>query len=397
MTVPLVPVRELAEQVRGVTYTKGEASATSGLNLVPILRAGNINDNGLNLSDLIFVPESRVAPKQRIRRNDILIATSSGSLDVVGKAAQARVDFQGSFGAFCKVLRPNSRVEPRYFSHYFRTPAYRAKISSLAGGANINNLRNEHLDNLEVPLPPIDTQRRIAEVLDRADELRTKRREALVHLDDLTKSIFLDMFGDPAANSHDWPVTPCSEVCSRVTVGIVFQPASYYQDAGIPALRSLNIQPGKISLENVVYFSPQDNETRLAKTRVRRDDVVLVRTGRPGTAAVVPEHLDGANSIDILITTPKKEQIDPIYLCAYFNSRAAQEIILGQKRGQIQQHLNVGSLRSVPIPLPPLELQREFRTRVQRIDEVSARHHKSLSEVDALFTALQNQAFQGAL
>src|SRR5207253_481292 len=135
---------------------------------LPVLRAGNITDEGLVFDDLIFVPAHRISEKQKIRRHDVVIAASSGSLDVVGKAAPALADYEAGFGAFCKVLRPNTKVDPSYFAHFFKTRDYRQRISVAAAGININNLRNEDLDQLELPLPSLPEQRRIAEVLDLA-------------------------------------------------------------------------------------------------------------------------------------------------------------------------------------------------------------------------------------
>jgi type I restriction enzyme S subunit len=192
----VVRVSEVAEQVRGVSYDKEDASTTALPGYLPVLRAGNITDEGLSFDDLVFVPGERISSKQKIRRNDVVIAASSGSLDVVGKAARALTDYEGGFGAFCKVLRPGRDVDPGYFAHFFRTPANRRRVSALAAGININNLRNEHLDTMEIPLPPLPDQWRIAEILDKADALRAKRRAALAQLDTLTQSIFLDLFGD---------------------------------------------------------------------------------------------------------------------------------------------------------------------------------------------------------
>ena len=179
MSVSIVKVSDLSEQIRGVSYGKEDASKSPKEGHIPILRAGNITDNGLTFDNLVFVPNQRVSIKQIIRRNDVVIAASSGSIDIVGKAAPALNDFAGSFGAFCKVLRPNSKVHPSYFAHCFKTHEYRRKISSLAAGANINNLRNEHLDDLEIPLPPLEEQKRIAEILDRAESLRAMRRQSI--------------------------------------------------------------------------------------------------------------------------------------------------------------------------------------------------------------------------
>lgn len=322
-----------------------------------------------------------------------MIAASSGSLDVVGKAASVTSDFEGSFGAFCKVLRPNGKVDPVYFAHFFRTQEYRRRVSALAAGANINNLRNEHLDDLELALPPLAEQHRVAAVLDKADELRAKRRAALVELDALTQSIFLEMFGNPVTNPKGWTTVAFESLCHRVTVGIVVKPASYYAPKGVPALRSLNIKQGKIVFRDLVYFSESDNNTKLRKTKLKTGDLVLVRSGQPGTAAVVPPELDGVNAIDLLIATPRTNLAESTFLCYFFNSSGGRDLVLSKQRGQVQKHLNVGSLSEALIPLPGLHLQQEFARRVTAIEALKAKHHAALAELDALFASLQNQLF----
>src|SRR3989442_240269 len=134
MSVGLARVADLAEQIRGVSYGKAEASATPQPGYLPVLRAGNITDEGLTFEDLVFVPADRISAKQKIRKYDVVIAASSGSLDVVGKAARALTDFEGGFGAFCKVLRPGQKVDPGYFAHFFKTQGYRRRVSALAAG-----------------------------------------------------------------------------------------------------------------------------------------------------------------------------------------------------------------------------------------------------------------------
>ena len=168
-------------------------------------------------------------------------------------------------------------------------------------GGVIKYIKLGFLTDAKISIPPLPEQRRIAEVLDRAEALRAKRRASLTQLDTLKQSIFLDMFGDPISNPRKWPTVYFAEICERVTVGIVVQPASYYVSEGVPALRSLNIKPGRIVLQDLVFFSKADNETRLSKTKLKAGDVVLVRSGQPGTAAVVPGELDGVNAIDLLI------------------------------------------------------------------------------------------------
>jgi type I restriction enzyme S subunit len=166
---------------------------------------------------------------------------------------------------------------------------------------------------------------------------------------------------------------------------------------GIAALRSLNIKPGRITLDELVYFSKADNETKLAKTRLKVGDLVLVRSGQPGTAAVIPPELDGVNAIDLLIATPIREQCDPAYLCFFFNSRRGRAIVSSSQRGQVQKHLNVGLLNDSVILFPPVSLQSEFARRVAAVEKIKSAHRASLTELDALFASLQHRAFRGEL
>jgi type I restriction enzyme S subunit len=205
------------------------------------------------------------------------------------------------------------------------------------------------------------------------------------------------MFGDPVSNPRRWPTVTFRRICERITVGIVVRPASYYVPSGVPALRSLNIRPGKIVLKDLVYFSETDNETRLAKTKLKAGDIVLVRSGQPGTAAVVPPELNSVNAIDLLIATPSCESGDSSFLCTFFNSAGGRDLVLSKQRGQVQKHLNVGSLSQATIPLPPIELQHEFARRVGAVEKLKTAHRASLAELDALFASLQHRAFRGEL
>ena len=264
-------------------------------------------------------------------------------------------------------------------------------------GATFLQVSKSDIASLQIPLPPLDEQKRIAGILDAADALRAKRREALAELDTLLKSTFLDMFGDPVTNPMGWEMVNGGRVSRRLTVGIVVKPASYYQPTGVPAIRSLNVRTNKIEIASLVYVSAEDNEGRLKKTRVWKDDVLLVRSGQPGTAAVVPAELDGVNAIDILILTPDQHVAHPVYLSNYYNSAGGKRMVLGAQRGQIQKHLNLGSLRSAPIPLPPLNLQHRFAAIVAAIEQQKATQRAHLAELDALFASLQSRAFRGSL
>jgi type I restriction enzyme S subunit len=294
-----------------------------------------------------------------------------------------------------RVLPDARRVERRYLRHGLELAL--GEMQRHLHGATMQHVNRGEFLATKLLLPALSEQRRIAELLDRAEALRAKRRAALAQLDTLTQSIFLEMFGDPLGNPMNWPLVRFEDLCNRVTVGIVVQPASYYVSEGIPALRSLNVRAGSIDLEFLVYFSERDNATKLAKTRLKTGDLVLVRSGQPGTASVVPPDLDGVNAIDLLIATPKGEIADSTFLCAFFNSSGGRDLVLSKQRGQVQKHLNVGSLNEARLPLPPLRMQREYARRVVCGGELRKSVLSSVRELDSLFGSLQHRAFRGEL
>jgi len=103
------------------------------------------------------------------------------------------------------------------------------------------------------------------------------------------------------------------------------------------------------------------------------------------------------NAIDLLIATPLPTLGDSAFLCAFFNSAAGRDLVLSSQRGQVQKHLNVGSLNQAKVPRPPIELQRDFARRVAAVENLKASYRASLAELDALFATLQHRAFRGEL
>lgn len=288
---------------------------------------------------------------------------------------------------------------PGYLRHLLTSDVFHVQfMNTVAGvGGSLMRARPAFVGKIEIPLPPLSEQRRIADILDKADAIRRKRREAARLSTRLTQSTFLQLFGDPVNNPLGWKRVPLSKAADRVTVGIVVKPASYYVPSGVPALRSLNVRENRIAHEKFVYFSKSDNETRLAKTRLWKGDVVMVRSGQPGTAAVVPQELNGVNAIDLLIVTPSEGKLAPQYLAYFMNSPAGRRLALGQQRGQIQKHLNVGSLNALALPLPPYPLQERFERFVAKSNDRARATSASDKSSQELFESLAQRAFRGEL
>lgn len=284
------------------------------------------------------------------------------------------------------------RVDPGYLLQYLRAGRLEGQIrASSFGATNRQRIAEDVLLGFEIPLPPLPEQRRIAAILDHADAIRTRRRQVVAHLDALIQSIFHDMFGGSIDR------LPFAETCKRVTVGVVIKPASHYVDFGVPALRTLNVKPGRIELDDLVYFSKKSSEGPLAKSRLRSGDLVIARTGKPGTTAIVPPELDGANAIDLIVATPDTTAAHPTYLEALLNSSVGKRIVSGEARGQVQQHFNIGSLKAALVPVPALGLQRRFADLAHQIRQQRAAEQRTLATDDELFASLQSRAFRGEL
>lgn len=180
-------VSELAKQIRGVSYKTEDLHENLDENSVTLLRANNIFEGRINFDDVVYVDKSRVAREQYLCKGDILVCASSGSKQLVGKAASFNFDTECTFGAFCKVVRPNQDVA-NYLSMYFQSNTYRRKISEVAIGANINNIRNEHIDALELPIGSNAENEKVVASFSLLQQIIDGRKQQLHKLDELIKS-----------------------------------------------------------------------------------------------------------------------------------------------------------------------------------------------------------------
>ena len=393
----IVKIRDISTQIRGVSYSKSDAISNMQDGYLPVLRANNIQEQGLFLDDFVYVPESKISEKQRILAGDVIIAASSGSISLVGKAASAKEDIKAGFGAFCKILRPNTKlVDPRYFANYFQTQKYRQIISNLAAGANINNLKNEHLDDLEILLPPLSEQHRIAAILDKADELRQKRQQAIEKLDQLLQATFIDMFGDPVSNPNGWDLKAVGEVSESKLGKMLDKKKQSSEKDQYKYLRNANVQWFKFDLSDL--FEMEFNEKDRKNCELKFGDILVCEGGEPGRAAIWKNDLENCFFQKALHRVRlNTSQILPEYFVWLFWFYA--------KNGGFDDHITVATIahltgikmKAMQIPIPPITLQEEFQKKVNEIEVLKTKHENSSKLVENLFISLQNQAFSGNL
>lgn len=275
---------------------------------------------------------------------------------------------------------------------YFYLKAKKDYLNALGRGATFKEISKKIVENIEIPLPEIPEQKRVAAILFKIDTIIQRKNSQLQKLEELVKSRFIEMFGDQT-NSLKWPVV-CVQDIASVQVGVVIKPAQYYTDKehGIKTFRSLNIGPMFIKDNDWVYFSKEGNQKN-EKSQLKENDLLIVRSGAPGTACVITKDYEGCNAVDVIIAHPMLEVVNPYYLCAYTNFPHGKIQIEGGIGGAAQQHFNVGKYNKVKVMLPPLELQNGFEKFFKQINKSKLAIRKSLDDLETLKKSLMQQYF----
>lgn len=384
---------DVAAFVRGINFKPEDVVPVGTSGSVACMRTKNVQSE-LDLSDVWGVGKSFVKrDDQYLQQGDILVS-SANSWNLVGKCCWVPdLPWRSSFGGFISALRADpSRIHPRYLFHWFSSPWVQATVRTFGQQTtNISNLNVGRCLNLPLPLPPLHEQRRIAEVLDRAEALRAKRRAALAELDTLNQSIFLGMFGGHKTLLEKWPTRQLGELLDFLTSGSRGW-AEHYAESGDLFLRIQNVGRDELLLDDIAFVNAPDT-AEARRTRVNPGDVLLSITADLGRTAVVPEGLARA-FINQHLSILRAKALVPRFLSAYLASPVGQRQVLGRNRQAVKAGLNFDDIRSFVVPVPPTDLQQDFASRVAAVESLAFAHHASLSELDALFSSLQHCAFR---
>lgn len=293
-----------------------------------------------------------------------------------------------------KSLVPGSEVVAKFLFHWLR--ANRSFLEGLGVGATFKEVSKAVVDKVEIPLPPIAEQRRIAAILDQADALRTKRREALAQLDRLAQSIFVEMFGDPAANPKGWPVSRIGDLLESASYGTSEKSDTSGQ---FPVLRMNNItRTGEMDFTDLKYMDLDASEHE--RYLVKAGDVLFNRTNSAelvGKTGIFREAEPMAYA-GYLVRLRTNADNDPEYLAAFMNTPYTKRVLRGMCKSIIgMANINATEVQGIKIAQPPLELQVQFRNRIGSLNQVKTSHRAMLSELDGLFSSLQHRAFRGEL
>jgi type I restriction enzyme S subunit len=289
-------------------------------------------------------------------------------------------------------LAPIGKYEPSYLAHWLRAHP----PSKLIKDDAYPSIRTSEIASLEVPDLHIDNQRRIAAILDKADAIRRKREQALTLADDLLRSVFQQMFGDPVMNTKDWPIEALGVVCTKITDGTHDTPMR--QSSGVTFITGKNIRPFKIDRDNVEFVSEEVHREIYRRCNPEYGDVLYTNIGAGTGNAAFNDVIFEFSMKNVALLKPNLSRTNGRYLELLLNHGGFKRQLLSQYgQGGAQGFLGLKNIKSIMIPLPPLHSQTQFQRLVEKTKAASARIERARVLDESLFTSLSQRAFGGEL
>lgn len=291
-----------------------------------------------------------------------------------------------------------TQVFPTYLAYYLRSPEFLSFANTVVAGAKMPRMVMSEFWRYEIPLPPLTEQRRIAAILDKADALRFKRREAIAKLDQLLKSVFLEMFGDTTvATTSVAGLAPSAGAIRTGPFGSQLL-HSEFVDHGIAVLGIDNAVSNAFAWAKPRFIT-EEKYSQLSRYRVNPGDVLITIMGTCGRCAVVPDDIPTAiNTKHLCCISIDRTRCEPEFLHSYFLLHpVARNYLESRAKGAIMAGLNMGIIKEIPVALPSIEKQRHFVSIKESLGRQLEQALTQENRFDELFAGLQQHAFAGTL
>lgn len=291
------------------------------------------------------------------------------------------------------VVKPrNSSIQLKFLEHLFRGGV---DLQAVITGAAQPQITRQSLAPLKIRVPPLPEQIHIATILDQTDALRVKRREALVQLDNLTQSIFIEMFGEPANNPMGWEVTQLETVATKITDGEHQTPKR--TEFGIKLLSARNIRDGYLDFGDVDFIDVEEHQKISKRCNPERGDILISCSGSIGRVAIVETDEPLGLVRSAALVKPNPQKILSKYLETFLRTPHMNRMMISKAHSSSQANLFQGPIRALPIALPPIALQQEFVEKSVALQTLRNLHNAANAELENLFASLQHRAFRGEL
>ncbi|MCB5226647.1 restriction endonuclease subunit S [Alishewanella sp. 16-MA] len=292
----------------------------------------------------------------------------------------------GADGA--KVLEPKVKLDKKFLFYYLSS----LRIES-AGYSRHYKFLKENL----VPLPPLAEQKRIAEILDKADAIRRQRQQAIQLADDFLRAVFLKMFGDPVTNPKKWEVKSLSTLCSKITDGTHHSPPIV--DVGVPYITAKHLKTTGLEFYKDPWFiSEESHKAIFSRCAPEKYDVLYIKDGATtGLAAINEYDFEFSMLSSLALLKPNKELMLPEFLCMFLNHPRSKLVITANMAGAAITRLTLAKIKDIQIPLPEVTKQKVFSEIYWKVKEFLSKTRESEQHTAEEFNALSQKAFSGQL
>jgi len=291
------------------------------------------------------------------------------------------------------ILEPNEDVNAKYVYYYLKN-----NIQILQDGfhgAGLQHLSKDYLNEINIPILDSDSQAKIVSILDKADEIRQKKKLANDKLDEFLKSTFITMFGDPVTNNKNVPKQKLEIFLDNVRYGTSTPPN--FSVSGYSFIRATNIKKGRI-VDEGMYFITEEEAAKISKCKLKENEIIIVRSGvNTGDTCIITRKYAGHYAGYDIILTINDDELNPTYLNELLNTNYMTVVIKPLTRRAAQPHLNADQIKNLEIILPPIEDQNKFAQIVEKVEAQKQKNELVIEQMNNLFNSLSQRAFKGDL
>ncbi|MBY5520222.1 restriction endonuclease subunit S [Rhizobium leguminosarum] len=389
MSWPHVALKELGKINTGSTPSTANP-AFWGASGTPFVTPGELGSSvPITSAERNLTPEGSAAA--RVAPRDAVLVCCIGSLGKVGIAGSEVVTNQQiNWIDFDREV-----VHPRY--GYYACSRLAPQMIKMAPSTTVAILNKSSFSKLHIPLPPLDEQKRIAAILDKADQLRQKRRQAIALLDSLTQSIFLEMFGDPVSNPMGWQTQTVEDFCELIVDCVNRTAPLAERPTDFKMIRTTNVKKGRLLLSEVRYVDEEVFTKWNRRATPQIGDVILTREAPVGEVGILDVPGNFFLGQRLMLYRPDRKKMTSEFMLRSFQSEFLSEQFRQGSSGSTVKHLPLPSCRSFEFRVPPIEIQQQFSKRVALIKRSLGAIEAMTLRMDEVFSSLQHRAFSGQL
>lgn len=375
-----IKLGDILEVQNGYAFKSNLFSNVDGF---PLIR---IRDLGRNQTETKYIGEHD--DRYVVKNGDILIGMDGDFLCSVWGGGDALLNQR-----VCRLQDFSEEIDRSYV--FYLLQGKLNEIHATTSFVTVKHLSSKQIKEIKCTVPPVQEQKRIVEILKRAEGIIRLRKDQLAKTRALIPALFIDMFGDPATNPKGWDMRPLGETDAAIRYGIG-QPLPQIPN-GLPFLRATNVKRGRISEKGLVFIDPNANPMERNPPLIA-EDIIVVRSGAyTGDIAQVGNKYAGAIAGYDLVLRPSEKHLSEFISAYLLTSHVQEGYIHAHKTRAAQPHLNAKQLGAISVPVPSLEMQERFKKNYYEITEVEAQKLESLKKQESLFQSLLHHAFQGTL